>query len=158
MQAFHDFDAESVALATELAAEDAAVAALPSVWKPGQSGNPAGRPKGSKNYVTEQRLAMESALRDYMAKPERKAKVMKLIDRVLNVGLTGDDKNAVNAAKLIFDKVLSGAKQDEAADGASAPRVHIIIENSTGATARQAAPSIEAEFTEVPQPKDNQNV
>lgn len=114
----------------------------------GQSGNPAGRPVGSKNYVTEQRLAMEAALRDYMHTPARRARIMRLIDRVLEIGMTGTDKDAINAAKIMFDRVLSGAKQEDDIGGKTPPRVVVVIENMTQQPAKVAVIT-EGQFTEV---------
>jgi hypothetical protein len=138
---------EAESLAAELEAEDKLpVVSNDTRWKPGQSGNPAGRKPGSKNYVTQQRLAMEAALRDYMHTPTRRAKIMKLIDRVLDVGLTGEDKNAVAAAKIIFDKVLGSVKQDDDASSKAPPKVVVVIEN---ATKRPASVKVEdAQYTD----------
>lgn len=36
----------------------------PTVWKPGQSGNPLGRPRGSKNKITLLKLSLEESLRE----------------------------------------------------------------------------------------------
>ncbi len=38
-----------------------------SLWKPGQSGNPEGRPKGSKNRITRLKLSLEEYLRNEAA-------------------------------------------------------------------------------------------
>jgi hypothetical protein len=35
-------------------------------WQPGQSGNPAGRPVGTKNRITQQKIGIEAALRDQL--------------------------------------------------------------------------------------------
>lgn len=144
-------EAEADVLAAELERQDnlpVPVRAADGTFVAGQSGNPAGRPVGSKNYVTEQRLAMEAALRDYMHTPTRRARLMKLIDRVLEIGLTGEDKNAINAAKIMFDRVLSGAKQEDDAGGKTPPRVVVVIENMTQQPAKVAVIT-EGQFTEV---------
>ena len=94
--------------------------------------------------------ALEGALREYMGKPERKAKIIKAVDRLIDLAAESpDEKVAVNALKVLLDKVMSSAKQDE--DGATreAPEVRIIIEN---ATARVAPKIIDAEFTEEESP------
>jgi hypothetical protein len=79
--------------------------ATSSQWKPGQSGNPNGRPKGRKNHLVELKRELEIAVRDNLDP--------KHIRNILTVmtarALAGD----VKAAKLILDKVLSNAGEGE---------------------------------------------
>lgn len=114
-----------------------------------------GRPKGSinvrksatKSSVTQQRLALEAGLRDYMVHPNRRILLRDALDRLLRVAAYGlEDKDAISAGRVLFEKLLSTAKQEEEAVGNAPPQVHIIIEN---ATARVAPPAIDAQFTEV---------
>lgn len=113
----------------------------------GKSGNPAGRAPGSKNFVTKERLALEGALREYMGHPDRKAKIIKAIDRLIDISAESlDEKVAVGALKVLLDKVMSSAKQDEDMAAKEAPTVTIIIENTTARPS--TAKIIDAEFTE----------
>jgi hypothetical protein len=114
-----------------------------------------GRPKGridvrksaTKSSVTQQRLALEAGIRDYMAHPNRRKLLRDALDRLLRVAAYGlDDNHAVRAAAVLMEKFLSSAKQEEEISGSGPPQVHIVIEN---ATARVAPPAIEAQFTEV---------
>jgi hypothetical protein len=54
-------------------------------WKPGQSGNPAGRPLGSKNRITQQKIGIEAQLRDQLGEymPE-------VLQRAIELALKGD--------------------------------------------------------------------
>jgi hypothetical protein len=114
-----------------------------------------GRPKGSinvrkqatKSSVTQQRLALEAGLRDYMEHPNRRLLLRDAFDRILRVAAYGiEDKDAISAMRVLLDKFMSTAKQEEEAAGNAPPQVHIVIEN---ATARVAPPAIDAQFTEV---------
>ena len=85
---------------------------------PGTSGNPAGKAKGLKNYITHERLMLEAALRDYVADPAQAEKLLSGIDRVLSIALEGDDKTALTAMKLLLDRVMPAApvKESEEAE------------------------------------------
>ena len=116
-----------------------------------------GRPKGStsvslrkmatKNSVLQQRLALEAGLRDFIAGPANRKMLEDAIDRILRVAAYGlEDKDSVAAFRVLSEKLLSSAKQDEDAAQGGAPQVTIVIEN---ATVKKPQPAIEAEFSEV---------
>lgn len=91
-----------------------------------------GRELGSKNRITNERNALEAALREYMNKPERKKKMFAAIDHLLDLSVSeNDDKIAIGAMKVLFDKVLATAKQPDDATQQEQPKVQIIIENHT---------------------------
>lgn len=119
--------------------------------KTGRAGRPRGsinvRKSATKSSVTQQRLALEAGLRDFMVHPNRRLLLRDALDRLLRVAAYGiEDKDAISAGRVLFEKLLSTAKQEEEATGTAPPQVHIIIEN---ATARVAPPAIDAQFTEV---------
>ncbi len=87
----------------------------------GTSGNPAGRPKGKKNQITELKQDLEIAVRDAIAPDEIRAVVGKMVELAL--------EGNVGAGKLILDKVLSNAKEGEDEKEASG-QLKIIIENA----------------------------
>lgn len=77
------------------------IAASGGMWLPGQSGNPAGRPKGRKNHLTELKQELEIAVRDNL-----NPKVVRgILQRLAEMALAGN----VKAAKIILDKVLTNA-------------------------------------------------
>lgn len=88
----------------------------------GVSGNPKGRPKGSKNEIVTLKQDMELALRQH-AKPE---KLKKILEKVFNKAANGN----MAAAKLVFDYFLSRvADGDEG--GKEQPSIRVIVENAT---------------------------
>ena len=108
----------------------------------GVSGNPAGRPKGSKNRIVQLRQDLEVALREHVRVDE----VTRIIDVMVAQAISGD----VSAAKMILDKVLPNARDADEESG-QAPTIKVVIENATfGRVADVAAVTpIEGEFTEV---------
>lgn len=86
-------------------------------FKPGTSGNPDGRPKGSKNKITLLKESMELQLREE-ASSEDLRKVMR---EALNLALQGDR----SMIKLILELHMSkGTSQD---NGKAAERVQINV-------------------------------
>lgn len=100
----------------------------------GQSGNPQGRAKGLRNFITEERLALEKALRLYIAEPERAEQLLAGIDRVLEIAVGSDDKNAISAMKLMLDRVMPAMppKLEEEA-GTTIKKLEVIIITNPGA-------------------------
>lgn len=101
---------------------------------PGQSGNPAGKAKGLRNYITHERLMLEAALRDYIADPSQAKKLLQGIDRVLTIAVSGDDKDAISAMKLLLDRVMPAMppKMEEEAQQANT-KLQIIIQTNPNA-------------------------
>jgi len=102
---------------------------------PGQSGNPAGRQKGLKNYITHERLMLEAALRDYVADPSQAEKLLKGIDRVLSIATGDNDKLAISAMKLLLDRVMPAMPPKEAEEAEKTDRrLQIVIQTNPQAT------------------------
>lgn len=83
----------------------------------GTSGNPKGRPKGSKNKVTLLKLAAEQAFRD-----RNRNAIDAVLDQILMAALEGDKA----ARKLVWDSCMSKANvsEDKAAGGKQQITVH----------------------------------
>jgi Family of unknown function (DUF5681) len=74
---------------------------LSTRWKPGQSGNPKGRPKGVKNMTTLFHEALSKSIEITENGKPRKASVREaIVLRITNLALKGDPK----AISLIFSK------------------------------------------------------
>jgi len=102
---------------------------------PGQSGNAAGKQKGLRNYITHERLMLEAALRDYVADPTQSEKLLKGIDRILEVALNGEDKTAMQAMKLLLDRVMPAMPVKEAEEAQKTnKRLEIVIRTNPDAT------------------------
>ncbi|MHC4372175.1 MAG: DUF5681 domain-containing protein [Planctomycetota bacterium] len=72
----------------------------------GYSGNPLGRPKGTRNQITQLRENTELALRDYISSPENARKALKALDQLFSQAADGD----IQALKLLLDKVLPNVR------------------------------------------------
>lgn len=118
-----------------------------------------GRPKGSKSVserkqatkssVTQQRIALEAGLREYIAHPEQRQILSDALDRILRISAYGlEDKDAVAAARVLFDKLLSSVKQEDDATQREVPTVTIEIVNATVKPGAER-PVIEVPFSEV---------
>jgi hypothetical protein len=88
----------------------------------GSSGNPAGRPLGSKNRIALLKREMEEAIRENLDVGVLK----KIVSSMAAEAINGN----VSAAKLILDKVMSNAKVEDDA-GEDRPEIVIRIENLT---------------------------
>lgn len=101
---------------------------------PGQSGNPAGKKKGLKNYITHERLMLEAALRDYVGQPEQAQKLVQGIDRVLTIAVEGEENHALSAMKLLLDRVMPAMPPKEAEEADKTDRkLEIIIKTNPDA-------------------------
>lgn len=74
------------------------------LWQKGQSGNPAGRPKGTKNKLSLHKLDLELGLRERMTD-----KLPKIIDAILDDALAGDKE----MRKLVWNAYISKATPSE---------------------------------------------
>lgn len=119
----------------------------------GQSGNPAGRRKGLKNYITEERLLLEAALREYAGSDKNKNKLLKAIDRLIDISVNGEDKVAVNALKVLLDKVMPAASSQNEEDGNNGKGALTIVFASADGQAGRPVEILEGEATEIPQEK-----
>ena len=88
----------------------------------GISGNPNGRPKGSRNRIVEQKLALEEAVRDNVSPRHIRALLKKMYD----LAMAGDTA----AGKFILDKFISNAKVEEASDNEDS-KIQIVVKNAT---------------------------
>jgi hypothetical protein len=88
----------------------------------GMSGNPKGRPKGSKNKSTVLREAMENKT-DRMLSRE--------VPKVLQVVIAAAIKGDMSAAKMILDRAVPVKKAGDGSDMAAAGGINITIKNLT---------------------------
>jgi len=76
----------------------------------GKSGNPAGRPKGRKNQLTQLKQDLEIAVRDNISSSD----VTDVLQTMVELAKEGN----VGAAKIILDKAITNAKDaDDVATG-----------------------------------------
>lgn len=102
---------------------------------PGVSGNPAGRPAGSKNIQRQ----LEDAVRSYIAHPTRVERIKKVLDRLLQKAEDGN----VAAAKLLLDKIIQNAKEDTDPGAGGGTTYVFRIENATFAGQKPQTAAIE---------------
>jgi hypothetical protein len=92
---------------------------------------------------------LEAGLRDYSADPSQGAKLLKGIDRVLNIALEGQDKDALSAMKLLLDRVMPAMppKLEEEAQQTD-KKLQIIIQTNPNASVPVRA-IVDGEFTKI---------
>lgn len=103
----------------------------------GVSGNPAGRPKGSKNKITLLKQSMELQLREDAA-PDMGL----VLEKAIELALDGDRQ----MIKLLLDKHMSSGPTD---DAKGSEKVAIQINSSPGAS--------KPEITVIDQPTEEDN-
>jgi len=86
-------------------------------WLKGHSGNPAGRPIGSKNKITIMKLALEEAFRD-----DAFEDVLKVLKMVVDQAIAGDK----SSQRLVWDSAVSkgASTQDKDVKGDTGFTVH----------------------------------
>ncbi len=89
---------------------------------PGASGNPKGRPKGTKNRITELKQEMELVLREGINPEVLKSIVASMAAEAIN--------GNVQAAKLILDRFITNASTADD-DAEANPTIRIEIKNLT---------------------------
>jgi Family of unknown function (DUF5681) len=93
---------------------------IASRYKPGQSGNPRGRPKGRKNYKTVFKEALNAKITvQEGSKSRRVSKFEATVLRQLQSALKGDHRAAATVFKMTMDFDLLDDAQADAGDGAS---------------------------------------
>lgn len=105
----------------------------------GQSGNPAGRPKGSKNIITVQKLMLEEAFR--YATEEDMGKVLAL---VVKQALTGDKA----AQKLVWDACVSKQNFGEDKTAGTKQQINVTTMNVTQEKVIEGEFNVEEDTTE----------
>lgn len=91
-------------------------------FQKGRSGNPLGRPKGSKNKTTILREAMQQKADRMLSK-----EVPQVLAVVIRAAKGGD----MSAAKMILDRAVPVKKADDGDDGSGKQLVQITIQNLT---------------------------
>lgn len=74
------------------------------LWKEGQSGNPLGRPKGSKNKITMLKQVLEGELRSQLA-----PQMAQVLAKAIEMALDGNE----SMIKLLVDKTVPTTKVDD---------------------------------------------
>lgn len=106
------------------------------LFQKGQSGNPAGRPKGSKNRITLMKIALEGELREQLKYDA--AEIMKV---AINMAKQGDTA----MLKLLIDKMVPTSKASE--DEPQKEKIQINI----GRLDKGERPVINGEIVEEPE-------
>lgn len=92
-------------------------------FKKGQSGNPAGRPKGSKNRTTLVKQAIEGQLVD-----ELSGESIEILKKAIEMAKKGDQA----MIKLIIERVLPLRRATDDDDRHATPAVNIVVNTLTG--------------------------
>lgn len=97
-------------------------------WRPGQSGNPLGRPKGTKNQITILKQSLELQLRE-----KAKSEMPKVLKKAIELALAGDRM----MIKLLLELHMSRQTHQEDESGGKS-QVAVVIQNLTDQPVHQA--------------------
>lgn len=117
-------------------------------WKPGESGNPKGRPKDQRTIAV-LKNDLELAVREKLSK----AAVSSVVNRMVKIATQSvDEMAAIAAGKVVLNMAISKAHVQEQVSGKSG--FTIVIENATVQALKQKAAIdpqnvIDVEVTEV---------
>jgi hypothetical protein len=113
--------------------ENGQVTKTPHKFQKGVSGNPAGRPKGSKNRITLMKIALEGDLRTRLGKSAHE-----ILERAIEMAKAGDPA----MIKLLVDKMIPTSRSVD--EEPSKERVQIVI-NRLG---KEELPAINGQILE----------
>lgn len=107
-------------------------------WQPGQSGNPAGRPKGSKNSAT---LMQQELTEQLLSNKKLQGRAKKILDQALTMAENGDKQ----MLKFFLNKWLpdSGIAFGKDEGGSAQPTININISGTTDGPQDVEQPGIE---------------
>ena len=95
------------------------------LWKPGQSGNPNGRPKGSKNKLTLLKIAIDERFRD-----GKFEKIEAILNNIIDLAMEGDRA----AMKMVWDATISkNVIQEDKNQAQDMPEIRIVHQDAQGA-------------------------
>ena len=87
------------------------------LWKPGQSGNPMGRPKGSRNKITLMKQVLEGELRAQLG-----PHMAEVLAKALEMAKDGNE----SMIKLLVDKTIPTTKANDEEEGGK-EKIQIMI-------------------------------
>lgn len=102
----------------------------------GSSGNPAGRPKGSKNKLTLLKLTAEEAVRE-----SNFDMMLEVANKIVQDALAGD----ISCRKMVWESMMSKGVQAGDTGGGAKPQISI---NLSGATELKTVNTIDGETDE----------
>lgn len=110
----------------------------------GQSGNPLGRPKGSKNKISEIKLLTEQAVRS-----GRLEDMISVCEQIIAQAMDGDSRSQ----KMVWDAMISKASSVEDKAAGTKQQIEIGVMN----VERPRATPIEGEIIDVETHEENDN-